>query len=145
MVVNLSLSLPAHVASFTTPPSDLSHRPLPAIHTTISLPPSSLQPPPHLDRSCCAVCISLPAPITLSARCHHCHCNPLLAPTALVAPSTTCSCRAVPPPVRQHHPHLCCHDIPMQKSQDTDVDVNIGVDCICLASLTIDGAGLSRV
>ena len=106
--------------------------------------PRSCQPPPHPNRSRCAVCISLPALVTLSACCHHCRRNPLLAPTALDTPSAARSHRAILPPALQHCPRRCCRDARMQKSWDADVDVNVGVDCVCLLLLTIGGAALPR-
>ena len=112
----LSSSPPAHVTLFAALPSDLSHHPPPAVHAATSPPPSLLQPAPHPDRSCCAVRISLPALVTLSARRHYCHHDPLLAPTTLVTPSAARARRAVLPPELRHHPHRCCCDAPMQKS-----------------------------
>ena len=100
----LSASPPALVALFATPPSDSSHHPLPAVHATTSPPPSLLQPPPHPDRSCSAVRVSLPALVMLSARHRHCCRDPLLALTTLVTPSAAHSPRAVLPPGLRHRP-----------------------------------------
>ena len=121
----------------------VSHLP-PAICATTLLPQSLLQPSPHPNRSCCAVCISSPTLVTFSARCRYCCRNPLLALTALVAPSTARSCCTVPPLAQQRCPHRCHCDVPMQKLGDADVDVNVGVDCVCLASSTVGGAALSH-
>jgi hypothetical protein len=88
-----------------------SHRPLPhrlissnrqppAVRARTLPPPSSLQPPPHPDRSCCAVRCSSRALVTLSAHRRHSHHYPLLAMSALVAPSAARSCRAVQPPAQ---------------------------------------------
>ena len=78
--------------------------------------PRSCQPPPHPDRSCCTVRVSLPALVTLSARRRHCRRDPLLAPTALITPSAARSRCAVLPPALRHRPCRCCRDAPMQKS-----------------------------
>ena len=77
----------------------LSHCPPPAVHATTLPPPSSLQPP--------AVRCSLLALVTLSTCRRQCHRDPLLAPTALVAPSAARSRRAVRPLARQHPPCHC--------------------------------------
>ena len=82
----------------------LSHRPLPChlisshhlppTFCATTLPPLSLlQPPSHPGRSRCAIRCSLRALVTLSAHCRHSHHGPLLAITALVAPSAARSCR----------------------------------------------------
>ena len=109
-----SSSPPALVTSSAATPSGSSHRPPASVRARTSPPPSSLQPHPHPDRSHCSVRFELPALGTFSARRRHCHLDPLLAPTAFVAPSADRSRRAVPPPARQHRPRHCRHDVLMQ-------------------------------
>jgi hypothetical protein len=81
-----------------------SHRLPPAVRTTTLLPLSSLQPPPYPDRSRCAVRSSSRTLVMLSAHPRHSHCNPLLATTALVAPSAA----------RSRHPTASTTTSPLQ-------------------------------
>ena len=99
----LSLSPSALVPSFAALlPSDSSHRPPPAVRTRTSPPPpSSLQPPPHPDRC------SSPALVTMSVHRRHCRRDPLVAPTALVAPSAARSRHAIRLPAQRRFPRSC--------------------------------------
>ena len=109
-----------------SPPRRLTHR-------IVCRPPSARQ---HRHR--CHRCNPLPTPTalvalsTLSARRRHCCRNPLLALTAFVTPFAARSRRAIPPSAQQHCPRHCHRDFLMQKLQDADVDVNVGVNCVAL-------------
>ncbi len=145
---HLPLVIRCQLLSQNSPPKQVDcrrhHRPL-SLHC---LPPRRLTHcivrHPHSARQhrcrrhCCGPLLIPTALIALSAlsarRSHYCR-DPLLAPTALVTLSTTRSRRVVPPPSQQHRPHRCHRDFLMQKLQDTDVNVNIGINVVCLALL----------
>ena len=147
-------NLPPNLVPCRSPHPPLLWHCLPPHHLTryiVHRPPSAQQYRRHSH--CCHPLLTPTALIAPSTS--YClllsHCPPASAIAAATfsllrpvssRPSIARSRHAISKSVRQHCPCHCCHDVPMQSLQDADVDINIGVDCIFLASPTLGKSGL---